>query len=201
MPVYPGTEPPVITDATTIEREGFAEKLISFFSHTGTHIDAPGHILQGRFTLDQFSTDKFVGNGLVIDVTKNETRIIEKESIEKYSAEIAASDFILFNTGWDRRWGRDSYFNDFPTLSGDSAKWLCNFQIKGIGFDCISADPVDVTHLPNHKILLNNDFIIIENLCNLHKLIGCPFTFFCLPLKIADSDGSPVRAVGVLYIK
>src|SRR5512133_1256424 len=165
MPVYPGTEPPVITDATTIDKDGFAEKLLSFFSHTGTHIDAPAHILKGKFTLDQFSADKFIGKGIVIDATNCSSGIIERDFLEKHSREIGTGDFILFKTGWDRLWGTDSYFSGFPTLSLDSAKWLCDFKIKGVGFDCISADRVDATDLPNHKILLNNDLIIIENLC------------------------------------
>ncbi|MFA6334985.1 MAG: cyclase family protein [Bacteroidales bacterium] len=198
MPVYPGTEPPVITDATTIEKDGFAEKRISFFSHTGTHIDAPGHILRGRSTLDQFNADKFIGKGLVIDVTKCKTGIIEKECLEKYSAEIAGCDFIIFRTGWDKKWGTENYFIGFPILSADAVKWLCSFNIKGIGFDCISVDPVDSAGLPNHRILLNKDLVIVENLCNLDQLTGLPFLFSCLPLKIENSDGSPVRAVGIM---
>ncbi|MHC1690514.1 MAG: cyclase family protein [Bacteroidales bacterium] len=200
MPVYPGTEPPVIKDATTIEKDGFAEKLLSFFSHTGTHIDAPGHILKGRNTLDKFSADKFVGKGLVIDVTKCTSGKIEKDLLEKYSAEIEGCDFVLFKTGWDNKWGNESYFMDFPSLTSDAASWLCQFNIKGIGFDCISADPVDAADLPIHKIILNKNLIIIENLCNLDRLTGCPFIFSCLPLKIGNSDGSPVRAVGILDI-
>lgn len=200
MPVFPGTEPPVITNATTIEKEGFAEKLISFFSHTGTHIDSPGHILQGANTLDKFSTDKFIGKGFVIDAT--ETGIIEKSNLVKYAAQIADSEFVLFRTGWDQKWGNEDYFRDFPTLSMDSVKWLCSFKLKGIGFDCISADPVESTVLPNHRMVLGKDLLIIENLCKLEQLtdlqsIGRHFLFSCLPLKIAESDGSPVRAVAI----
>lgn len=200
MPVYPGTETPVITDTNTIDNDGFAEKLLSFYSHTGTHIDAPAHILKGRFSLDKFSAGKFMGKGIVIDVTNCPEGVIEKEHLEKHSKEIEESDFILFRTDWDKRWGSESYFSDFPTLSTDSAKWLCCYKIKGIGFDCISADPVEATDLPIHKIILNNDLIIIENLCNLDKLTGCSFIFSCLPLKIENSDGSPVRAVGITDI-
>jgi len=201
MPVYPGTEPPVITEANTIEKDGFAEKLISFFSHTGTHIDAPGHILKGKKTLDQFSVDKFIGKGLVIDLSENKTNIIEKCYLEEFSKEIEASDFILFYTGWDKKWGNIDYFNDFPTLSKDSTEWLSIFKIKGIGFDCISADPIDAPILINHNILLNKNIVIIENLCNLNLLIGYRFLFSCLPLKLENSDGSPIRAIGIIDYK
>ncbi|OFY43507.1 MAG: hypothetical protein A2X18_06065 [Bacteroidetes bacterium GWF2_40_14] len=209
MPVFPGTEPPVITNATTIDKEGYAEKLISFFTHTGTHIDAPAHILKGKYTLDHFSADKFIGKGVVIDVSTRPKEgdgdsvsdgkewIIEKSNLEKHAVRIAASDFILLRTGWDRKWGSAGYFQDFPTLSENAVKWLCTFKLKGIGFDCISADPVSSTNLPNHRIILGKNLVIIENLCNLEPLIDQFFRFSCLPLKIADSDGSPVRAVAI----
>jgi arylformamidase len=198
MPVYPGTEPPVITQANTIEKDGFAEKLISFFSHTGTHIDAPGHIIQSKFTLDMFSVDKFIGMGVVIDLCESKANVIEKVYLERFSKEIEASDFILFYTGWDKKWGNVDYFNGFPILSKDSTEWLSVCKIKGVGFDCISADPVESHNLTNHNILLNKNIVIIENLCNLKKLIGYKFLFSCLPLKIENSDGSPIRAIGII---
>ena len=54
MPVYPGTEPPVLTTANTYEKDMFKETLLSMFSHTGTHIDPPAHIFEGRTTLTSF---------------------------------------------------------------------------------------------------------------------------------------------------
>lgn len=198
MPVYPGTEPPVITQANTIEKDGFAEKLLSFYSHTGTHIDAPGHILNGCTTLDQFQPDKFVGKAIVIDISEYKEKIVKKTAIEKYALQIDKSDFVLFYTGWDKKWGEKDYFNDFPVLSADTAKWLCNYNIKGLGVDCISFDPVDEQELETHKILLKNNMILIENLCNLKPLITQQFLFSCLPLKIENSDGSPIRAVAIL---
>jgi kynurenine formamidase len=198
MPVYPGTEQPQILNATTIEKEGFAEKLITMYSHTGTHIDAPGHILKDRFTLDKFGVEKFLGKALVIDLTQHLSSVIEKHVIERYSDKISEVDFVLFNTGWDKKWGSEQYFKEFPTLSLDSVSWLCNFSLKGLGFDCISADPIDSTDLPNHRVILNKDMVIIENLCNLDKLRKINFIFSSLPMKIEDSDGSPVRAIAII---
>ena len=54
MPVYPGTEPPKLQTANTIERDGFRETLLTMYSHTGTHMDAPAHLYAGRITLDAF---------------------------------------------------------------------------------------------------------------------------------------------------
>ena len=198
MPVYPGTEKPIIIDATTIDKDGFAEKCLTFYSHTGTHIDSPGHILSWKHTLDQFSVDKFIGKGIVIDLLNFKSLIIEKNDIESYSDKLKVSDFILFNTGWNNKWGGVEYFSGFPILSKDALKWLCSFNLKGVGIDCISIDPVEDIEMENHRIVLERDMIIIENLCNLEKLVDTQFMFSCLPLRINNSDGSPVRAVGII---
>ncbi len=67
MPVYPGTEPPVLRVANTIEKDHFKETLLSMYSHTGTHVDAPAHVFAGKMTLDAFPASQFTGKALVID--------------------------------------------------------------------------------------------------------------------------------------
>ena len=68
MPVYPGTEPPVFGEGTSLEKEGFLEKKISFFSHTGTHMDAPAHIIPLGKTLDVLHVNTFSGEALCLHV-------------------------------------------------------------------------------------------------------------------------------------
>ena len=69
MPVYPGTEPPKLAPANTYEKDGFKETLMTMFTHTGTHMDPPAHLFEGRTTLDKFPVEQFVGKALVIDCT------------------------------------------------------------------------------------------------------------------------------------
>ena len=64
MPVYPGTEKPVLTTACTIETAGYRETLLHMYSHTGTHMDAPAHMIARGRTLDSYGVEKFVGPGL-----------------------------------------------------------------------------------------------------------------------------------------
>ena len=61
MPVYPGTETPGLSPASSYEKDGFKETLLHMYSHTGTHMDPPAHLYEGRTTLDQFPADQFVG--------------------------------------------------------------------------------------------------------------------------------------------
>lgn len=196
MPVFPGTEAPLFLQGNTIAKDGFAEKKITFFSHTGTHIDAPAHILADQPDLDQLPIDSFFGQALRINLSMKEGDTINISHLEPYLPLLEKVDFVLFSAGWDRYWGNDHYFSGYPVLTPDAAKLLCQYKLKGIGFDSISADKADSHTLPIHRILLKK-MIIIENLTNLENVPTNHFLFSCLPLKIADGDGSPVRAIAI----
>ena len=190
MMVYPGTKELVINESNTIEKDGFKEKVIEFCSHTGTHIDAPSHMnIQGK-NLDEFEVSKFIGKALLLDIN-------EQDRIIKYEEDIKKVDFIIFKTGYEKYWGNDKYFKDYPCLDIEVVKYLMKFNLKGLGFDAISIDPVD-SEFENHNILFDNNMIIIENLYNLDKISKKFFQLYVLPLKIKDADGSPVRAIGIL---
>ncbi|MCP5052187.1 MAG: cyclase family protein [bacterium] len=197
MPVYPGTEPPCIDVACTVEKDGFVERKLSFFSHTGTHIDAPAHILPHGPTLDQLPIGTFTGPGSKIDLTGINGNKIGLSHIQPFEGLFETSDFILLHTGWSRFWGVANYFGDYPVLTPEAARWILGFKLKGIGLDMISIDAMDAGSLPIHNIILEQS-IIIENLTRLDQLPETGFNFSCFPLNIEAADGSPVRAVAVV---
>lgn len=197
MPVYPGTEGPKLVQATTIGNEGFAEKLITMYSHTGTHIDAPGHIVPGMKNLDDFEAGHFIGFAHLVDVPADSGGRIGIELIEANAAAICGKSFVVFRTGWSRLWGKPGYFEGFPVLSEDAALRLCDFGLRGLGFDTISVDRVGDDGFPIHKILFHHGLVAVENLANLEALAIPTFIFSCLPLRMPESDGSPVRAVAI----
>jgi kynurenine formamidase len=197
MPVYPGTEQPVIITGCSIDEVGFLEKKITFFSHTGTHIDAPAHLIKGHSTLDMLPADHFYGPALMLNFD-NFTPLIGLKELEPYQDRIKQIDFLLLYTGWSRYWGSEKYFIDYPVLSLDAASWLSGFGLKGFGIDTISADIAETQDYPVHKALLQKNIIIIENLTHLEDLSGRQFNFSCFPLSFEDADGSPVRAVAYI---
>lgn len=197
MPAYPGTEPPTLEPANTYEKDGFKETRLSMFTHTGTHMDPPAHLFADRTTLDQFPPEQFMGEALVIDCTVlSEGEPITMSLIDRCGDKARQADFLLFYLGWDQRWGKDTYFGDYPCLDEAVMDYILAGDYKGIGFDVIGLDPIADENLTRHKKLFRHkDILNIENLCNLGECGTDLFHFSCFPLKIRDCDGSPIRAV------
>ena len=193
MPVYPGTEQPQLTTACTIEEAGYRETLLHMFSHTGTHMDAPAHMLLDGAPLDSYDADKFTGTAVVVDCRGEAD--ISLPLLKRY--DLDGVDFVLFCTGWDKKWGTPDYYEGFPCLTPDAVAYLATLSLKGVGEDSISLDPCGSVDFPNHITLLRADFVNTENLTGLDALIGRRFTFVTLPLKFENSDGCSCRAIAM----
>ncbi len=198
MPVYPGTDTPKFQEANTYKKDGFKETLMIMYTHTGTHMDPPAHIFEGKTTLDKFPIEQFVGKALVVDCSDlKKGDKIQMKHINKVLADKA--EFLLFYTGWDKYWGSDKYFHNYPCLDDDVIEYIIDQNKKGVGLDTIGIDPISDENLSIHKRLFeDNEMIIIENLMNLDKIGAELFTLIALPLKHVDADGSPIRAIAML---
>ena len=132
MPVFPGMAQPEFHDDFTIQPHGFAEKFLAMHSHTGTHIDAPAHMLEQCPTLDRLPMDQYLGRGLVIDVRGRSA--IDRDFLSAHEAAITQTEFLLFCTGWDKKWGEPDYFIGYPALDAVASEWLSKFHLKGVGW-------------------------------------------------------------------
>jgi arylformamidase len=198
MPLFPGTAAPRFEETTEIARDGFREKRISLCVHTGTHIDAPAHILAGGQTLDQLPAETFYGPAVLMDCTADGRKTIDLSDLRRLGEAVCGCDFLLFRTDWSRYWGHDRYFSGFPVITPQAARCMVDVGLKGVGLDTLSVDPPDSVELPVHHIILEAGLVIVENLNNLDALPSGNFNFSCLPLKIRNADGSPVRAVALV---
>lgn len=218
MPLFPGTPAPRLTVKYTVESDGFQEMEVAFYSHTGTHLDTPAHVFSDGKALEDYGVEQFCGQGLVLDFSRIAGEVITlkifeqalQESLSKLKSHSSHSsgkepkkiermyppvEYLLFYTGWDKKWGTKSYFTGAPTLSEEVARRLTTLNLKGIGIDAISVDPMEGNMLLAHRILLEHELIIVENLKNLGKLLGNSFEFYGLPLKISGGEGSPIRGI------
>ena len=199
MPVYPGTEGPKLDVANTYEQHGFKETLLTMFSHTGTHMDSPMHLFADGISLDLMSAEHFVGQGLVIDCSDlKEGQKITMKHINSVREKSDQAEFILFHTSWDKHWGTDLYFGNYPYMTEEVADYLIQSKKKGVGLDVIGLDPISDGKLSLHRKVLSNNMVIIENLKNLSEIGNELFTFCALPLKFENSDGAPVRAIALV---
>lgn len=196
--VYPGTAPPVLEYTSTIAGDGFTEMKLILNSHSATHIDAPAHMIAGGKTLDHFPPDQFIGRGFVVDCRSVEGREIPATLLHHLADDLAKADFILFCTGWSKKWGTAAYLEDYPVLSPEAMEWIIQFPIKGVGFDTISPDPIDSAQYPAHLSILGRELLIIENLANIDLLAGRAFHLFCLPIRTENADAAPARVLALL---
>jgi kynurenine formamidase len=207
MPMYPGTDAPKLHVAFGYKEFGFMETLISLYSHTGTHIDAPAHLFDGGYTLDKYPIEQFVGKALLIDcrsLQKDEK--IPLQLLEEKGSVLIEAEFILFFTGQSAVWGRPEYFGSFPVMSDEVVEWVNRRKLKGIGIDAPSFDPVAVDNmeqaadeLHHHRtILKTNQTLLLENLCNFEEIGDGLFTLCALPLKTENADGAPARVIGMV---
>jgi len=192
MQVFPGTEPPRLTVGNTLEKDGFRETALFLYSHTGTHMDTPAHMLEGAAELDKLPVSTFCGKAAVIPCKGR----ITMEEINAYREMADKAEFIIFHTGQDALWGKEGYF-DAPVPEAEVIQYAIDTGKKGVGIDCMSVDPMDWP-MPNHFMLFGAGMVIVENLCNLTEASGKMVDFYALPLKYKDADGAPVRAIAVI---
>jgi len=174
-PVYPGDPGVKVKPWASIERDGYYMNVLRLGEHSGTHVDAPAHFVPGGKTIDGMPLEKFIGEGLVIDVRDGEGTV----GLDELPGSGYRGKIVLFLTG-----GRE--------LSPEVALFLVAEGVKAVGTDGMSIGDETV-----HTVLLSGEVPIFENLVNLEALVGRTFTFIGLPLRIEGGSGSPVRAVAI----
>lgn len=200
LPSFPGSPQPQFISWATNETDGYNLELIFLSSHSGTHLDAPYHFLDGGLKIDKIPVKRLVCNAILCKVKKGSNEAITKKDIlefEKKYDDIDTNSTIIFVTGWNKNLLKKSYFEKNPGLSIDAAKYLVSKKINLVGIDSPSIDLGKNSSFPAHHTLLKKDILILENLCNLEKISKTHFKLVVLPLKLKGATGSPVRAIAL----
>ena len=160
-------------------------------THTGTHLDAPAHIISGGKTLDDFPLSSFTGKTVKVDLNS----ISELDKVDE------KVNGIIFDSNWYMRFKEpEIYFgSDRPEIPIHLVKKVIEMGVKYFGCDLPSIDVSGSEDKPIHNALLGANIIVYESLTNLNQLpLLTPFEFFGFPLPFVGLDGSPVRAIGVI---
>jgi len=190
MHFYPGDPTLEQTQIRAIKR-GDAANLthLSLGAHTGTHVDAPAHFIDGAPTLEQVPLDCMVGPAQVLDVRGRAA--IDAAAL---GGQAITADILLFRTDNSERWGKAGFQKDFVYLTRDAAEVLVARGVKTIGWDYLSIEQFGSQTFEVHKLLLGRGILIIEGL-DLRAIEAGSYQLACLPLKLEGVDGAPARAV------
>jgi arylformamidase len=166
---------------------------ISSTVHLGTHVDAPHHFLNDHRTVEDLPLDILTGPCYVVQMPDG-IDAITAEVLDR--TEISSNmDRILFGTSNSHYWvkGEAKFQEDFVAITEDGAEWLVEHGVKLVGVDYLSVAPYGESE-PTHRVLLKAGVVVVEGL-NLSNVVRGFYDLYCLPLKIAGSDGAPARAI------
>ena len=190
MPVYPG-DPAVDVERTLEIAKGDVANVtrLKLGAHTGTHVDAPAHFIEGGMTVDQIPLNLLIGRARVLEVS---AAGITEEVLDEFDFTDDAR--VLFKTRNSYLWNEKSFVTEFVYLTKGAAEHLVENGIKVVGIDYLSVEKYNFTSPDAHRTLLGNGTIIIEGL-DLREVEAGDYEMICLPMKIEGGDGAPARVV------
>lgn len=194
LPSFPGDPLLSINPAGTIETTRCNTTQIAMGSHQGTHLDAMFHFVPDGRTLDQMPLEWFFGPARILRIPKAAREEITTDDFARHEKWLTPGARILVATGWEREFGTERFFTDFPSMTQDAARYLASRKLRLIGMD-MPTPGRDFYEI--HHALLGVEMVIVESLANLHALPD-EFTFIGFPLNFAGRDGSPIRAVALV---
>ena len=193
MPVYEG-DPGVKIEAWSAFAKGDSSNvsMLNFGAHTGTHVDAPAHFIEGARKIDALPLEVLIGRARVIRVP-DDMNEITPEFLER--CDLSGTERLIFHTRNSQFWS-EGFRKDFTHLLPEAAQYLVDRGVKLVGTDYLSIEKFHSGHHKTHLTLLSNNVVIVEGL-NLSDVPDGDYELICLPLKIAEGsgDGAPARAV------
>jgi arylformamidase len=190
--VYPGNPPIHIELQQAIARGAGANvSLLSFGSHTGTHVDAPRHFFDDGLGADALALEVLMGPAVLVEVA-NDVLAVGETHLRLH--ELAGHSRVLIRTR-NSTFIRDGVFKpDYTYLAPDGAAYLASLGVKLVGVDYLSIEQFHSGHHRTHRTLLERGIVIVEGL-DLSVPAPGPYELCCLPLRLVGLDGAPARAV------
>jgi arylformamidase len=193
MPIYEGDPSVDIESWSALARGNSANvSFLHFGAHTGTHVDAPAHFIEGARKIDSLSLEALIGPARVIRVPDE---VNEIDSNFLAACDLNNAERILFHTRNSSFWN-EGFRKDFTHLLPEAAEKLVELGVILVGTDYLSIEKFHSGHHRTHLTLLSQGVIIVEGL-NLSDVPEGDYELICLPLRIADGagDGAPARVV------
>ena len=192
MPVWP-TDPPAALERSIHTGEDGTHDIrvtsIRCGSHTGTHLDAPSHMMEGP-TLSEVPLGDLIGPARVISMPNR--KAIRSSDLKELPWD--GVERVLFKTDNSGHWGDGDFYEDFVYLEPDGAGFLVERGVRLVGIDYLSIDAYRSVDHASHLVLLAASIVILEGL-DLSRVPEGDYELLALPMKLDRTDGAPVRAI------
>ncbi len=205
MVTYKGLPAPIVCDylnhedsKALYEDAEFQIGKIEMISNTGTYIDCPFHRYKDGKDISETSLEKFANIPGVV-VTAHHKNGIEI-GVDYFKNIEVLDKAVLVHTSWSDLWQTDAYFENHPFLTEDAAKYLRDQGARLVGIDSYNIDDTRTKRRPVHSVLLGEEILIVEHLCNISSIPhSTKFSFNAVPPKIISLGAYPVRAYAQLF--
>ncbi len=212
-PVFPGNPQPEIASFRTYEKDGYYSNMLTYAEHTGTHMDAPAHFIEGMATADALPVEQFFAPLAIIDIrgraaSDPDAQVAPDDILawEKEHGPLPAGAFVAMNSGWDARIADpESFINQdadgvlhFPGFHPDATALLVEERdIIGIGVDTLSLDFGASTDFGSHVTLLSSGRYGLEGLAGLANLPAAGALIIVGGPKMLMGSGGPSRVLAL----
>jgi kynurenine formamidase len=214
LPVWPGNEPFVAEVVKDYATDGFYAQSLSFWEHTGTHLDAPAHFVEGMPTAELLPPEMLVAPLAVVDIAARAAgdpdaavTVEDLEAWEAANGTLPEGAFVAMHSGWAAKIDdAEAFINmdsdgvmHFPGFSPEAATFLIEERnIVGIRVDTLSQDPGNSTDFGTHVAILGAGRYGIEGLANLDQAPASGATVIIGAPKHVNASGGPSRVLALL---
>lgn len=163
-----------------------------FQTSIGTYLDSPYHRYPDGRDVSELEIEELVLPGTVVDARRcGADGVLTADALPADTT--LAGKAVLFNFGWDQYWGTEQYYT-YPHIGEDVIDRLVDAGVGLVGVDTLNVDDHQNPARPAHTRLLDEEIFIVENLCDLGRLIDEAFRFYAVPIKARETAAMPVRA-------
>ena len=211
--MWPGAPSPTAETFLTISHDGFYNRIVSFAEHTGTHFDAPAHMVEGAQSVEMIDAAKLVRPVAVIDVSEemagDPDSVLTLEQVTAFEAQhgrIPDAAAVFLRTGWEAfntdpaRYANAPGTLRFPGFGPEAARFLVEERgAVGLGVDTLGIDPGVATDFVVHRQVSHPRGVWhLEGLMNLGQLppLGAWVVVGVLPLT--GGSGGPARVLALV---
>ncbi|MGB2179844.1 MAG: cyclase family protein [Porticoccaceae bacterium] len=130
---------------------GVLTQKITTVMHSGTHIDAPAHVVPGTAFMDEVPLPYFFGSGVILDIPKQKWEMVTADDLESATPQVREGDIVIVNTGWHKYYGDNQHYYGYaPGFGREAGEWFVEKKVKMAGNDTQALDHPLATAIGPH---------------------------------------------------